>query len=701
MRFWFFLFLLLPASRALGAESAALMQALARVRAHPQLDTARVNRLNELAFVLRSTAPRDSRVRFEESLELAQLLGYQAGAAKAQLGLGFYYRKRNEYGPAQAYTEQARQTFARLHDLRNQLACTYNLAYIYSGQGNYLQALTYAQKALTIAEALRDPHWLVLMNAQMGIISTEVGEYAQARRYLEQCLQIARQHNNQPGVSQGLRGLGDLYRMQQQWATARRYYEQDVALTRQLGDEPGFLVEELNVADMAEHQGRYSEAFSYAYRVLRHLEELDVVGYLPWTQLVLARAHLHTNRPDSALYYGRASLQASQKSGVKESIRDASEVLTQASVQQGLFADAYRYQRLFSIYQDSLSSRALIRRLAAQQYAADLARQQTRIRQLTRNEQLIRQQNRQQQWLLGVSLVGLALVGGLSMVLWRSNQLKKRAYTQLEQQQQELLATQQQLVAAEKWAFVGELSAGIAHELQNPLSFMKKFAEVSVELLDHDSTRVPGSAVAASDGLQQEILSGLKQNLQEISQHGQRASSIITNMLAHARTGTSQQEATVLNDMVDKALQLAYEGVQLQYPEFRATLHTQLSASVGEVLLVPTEIERVLLNLFTNAFYALIERMRQPAAPYEPTLHVSTSREGGQVTIRVRDNGTGMEPQVQQQIFQPFFTTKPLGEGTGLGLSLAHDIVTKAHHGTLTVDTQPGKYTEFVVRLPA
>ncbi len=699
MKFWIFLLLLLPAGLALGARSPALVQALAQVRAHPQDDTVRVNLLNRLAFELRSEAPRDSRVRFEEALELARMLGYAVGQAQAELGLGFYYRKRNEYGAAQAYTERARQTFVRLHDQRNQLACTYNLAYIYSGQGNYTQALNYAQRALILAETLHDLHWLVLMNAQMGIIYTEVGEYRRARQHLERCLRIARQHANQLGVSQGLRGLGDLYRTQGNWSTARRYYEQDATLTRHLGDEPGYLVEELNVADMAERQGRYAEAFAYSYRVLRLLQQLDVVGYLPWTQLVLARAHLHTSRPDSALFYGRASLQASLRSGVKENIRDASEVLTQASVQLGRFPDAYRYQRLFGIYQDSLSSRALIRRLAAQQYTADLARQQAQISQLTRNEQLIRQQSRQQQWLLAVSLVGLALVGGLSVVLWRSNQHRQRAYALLKQQQAELLATQQQLVAAEKWAFVGELSAGIAHELQNPLNFMKKFAEVSVGLLENDGTLAPGAA-AASAGLQQEILSGLRQNLEEISQHGQRASSIITDMLTHARTGSSQHEPTALNPLVEESLQLAYKGLLAQKPAFQATLHTHCDAQVGTVSLVPTEIGRVLLNLFTNAFHALAARQQQQPAGYEPVLRVSTYRETGRVCIRVRDNGIGMRPEVQRQIFQPFFTTKPLGEGTGLGLSLAHDIVTKGHGGTLTVETQPGEFTEFVLCLP-
>ena len=495
------LLLVLLTASAAGAQTPGLQQLRAKVQAHPQADTARVNRLNELAFEQRSKAPRESRASFEQALQLARRLQYRFGEAKAQLGLGFYYRKRNEYGPAQLYTQQARQAFSELGDLRNQLACTYNLAYIFSGQGNYTQGLDHAQQALTLAERLKDPHWVVLMNAQMGIISTEVGEYEKSREYLERCLQLSRHHHNQPGVSQGLRGLGDLYRTQGKWDRARRYYQQDATLTRQLGDEPGFLVEEMNVADMEERLGNYPKAFAYSYRVLHQLRQLDVVGYLPWTQLVLARAHLHTNRPDSALIYGRASLQASLRSGVKENIRDVSEVLTQASVRLGDFPAAYRYQTLFGAYQDSLSSRELIRRIAALQYSYELDRRQTRISQLTRNEQLIRQKNQQQQWLLVVSLVGLGAVAGLSVVLWRSNRQKQRAYALLEQKQADLLATQQQLVAAEKWAFVGELSAGIAHELQNPLHFMKNFAEVSVAMLDQDGTRaVP--TLGATDGLQ-------------------------------------------------------------------------------------------------------------------------------------------------------------------------------------------------------
>ncbi|WP_143436976.1 ATP-binding protein [Hymenobacter mucosus] len=693
MKYWLLLLLLL-ASPVTWGQGTSLQRIQTQLQAHPQQDTGRVNRLNLLAFEQRSSAPRESKATFEEALRLAKRLGYTFGRAKAELGLGFYYRKRNEHGPAQRYTERARQGFAQVHDSLNHLACVYNLAYIYFGQGNYAQALSHAQQGLSLAEKLNNPHWLVLMNAQLGIISTQLGEYVKAEFYLLHCRQLSAQHNNQSGVSQSLRGLGDLYRTQGKWHTARQYYEQDAALASRLGDVPGHLVEEFNIADMYERQGHYPEAFTVGYRALAQLRKLDVIGYLPWTQLVLARAHLHTGRPDSALVYGQASLAASLRSGVKENVRDVSRVLTEASAKLGRYQDAYRYQRLSSIYQDSLSSRELIRRTAALQYGYELSRRQVRIQQLTQHAEQIRQQNRQQQWLLGVALLGLTVVGGLSAVLWRNNQQKQRAYALLEQQQTQLIATQKQLVASEKWAFVGELSAGIAHELQNPLNFMKKFAEVSVGLLSQES-----ASQDASD-LQQEIVAGLRQNLQEISQHGQRASAIIADMLAHARTGTSQRQPTDLNGLIQEYLRLAYEGLQAQDASFQATLTTDLHPQVGQVSVVATEIGCVLLNLFTNAFHAVTARMLLEPEGYAPAVSVSSSQEGEHVFIRVRDNGTGMSEEIKNKVFQPFFTTKPVGVGTGLGLSLAHDIITKGHGGTIRVETAEGIFTEFTVGLP-
>ena len=255
------------------------------------------------------------------------------------------------------------------------------------------------------------------------------------------------------------------------------------------------------------------------------------------------------------------------------------------------------------------------------------------------------------------------------------------------------------LVQAEKMAFLGELTAGIAHELQNPLNFVKNFAEVSTDLVDEITGDPRGPARDA--GLEQEILAGLKQNLQKISQHGQRASSIIKGMLEHSRSGTSQREPTNLNRLVDESLRLAYQGLRTKEKDFSAQLTTDFDPDLPAVLAVPQDLSRVLINLCTNAFHAVEERQRQhPDGSYQPEVAVSTQATAGGVQIRVRDNGIGMPEHVKAKIFQPFFTTKPAGQGTGLGLSLSHDIVTTGHRGTLAVESEEGKGTEFVVTLP-
>ena len=295
--------------------------------------------------------------------------------------------------------------------------------------------------------------------------------------------------------------------------------------------------------------------------------------------------------------------------------------------------------------------------------------------------------------LLGALLV-VVLLSGLGAFIYRQLRVNRGTLAQLRQ-------AQGQLVQAEKMAFLGELTAGIAHELQNPLNFMKNFAEVSTDLV----ADMHGARSGA--GLEQEILVGLKQNLQQISQHGQRASSIIKDMLAHSRTGAAPRQPTDLNHLAADSLRLAYEGLRTTDSAFEAVLGQELDPGMGPVALVPQDLGRVLLNLCANALYAVRERQRLVAAgpddgaPYRPTVTVSTRRAGGRaVEIRVRDNGPGMAKAVRARIFEPFFTTKPAGEGTGLGLSMSYDIVTKGHGGTLLVESREGEGTEFVITLP-
>ncbi|GAB2853303.1 ATP-binding protein [Hymenobacter ruber] len=684
-----------PAPAQPQLQTPAIDSLRAEVRAHSQPDAARVKSLNGLALELRNKAPDESAALFEEARQLAQLLGYTAGAAEAELGLGFYHRHRSEYTLAESLSEQARRDFELSGDRLGQTRSLYNQSSVYSEQGLYAKSLQANLRGLALAKAAHSQKWLAFLNTQLGITSTYLHEYEDARRYLMQGLRWARRSGDQNGIGHAYTGLGNLYRAQGQWAAAQRSYEQDANIFRRNNDETGLIFEEINVGDMEERQGHYPEAFANARRSLQRAQRLQTVGEVPRAQLVLARTFLHTGRPDSAIIYALRSLQATRRSGARQYSRDASQILAQASARRGDFAAAYRYEELFGAYRDSLSSSDLQRQAAVLEYRAELAKKQAQIGMLTSNSRLIQTRNRQQGWLLLGALLGLGAVGTLSAVLWRNNREKQRAYALLKQQQDELRAAQSQLVAAEKWAFVGELSAGIAHELQNPLAFMKNFADVSVGLLDH-------SPNAQSAGLEQEIMAGLKQNLLKISQQGQRASAIITDMLAHARTGTAPRVPTELNALVAEALALAYQGLRVQDTTFHATLVQDFAPNLAPVPVVPSDLTRVLVNLCTNALHAVRQRQReQEGATYQPTVTVCTRQTAaGTVEITVHDNGTGMPAHIREKIFQPFFTTKPVGEGTGLGLSLSHEIVTKGHGGTLTVESQEGEGTEFIISLP-
>jgi two-component system NtrC family sensor kinase len=262
----------------------------------------------------------------------------------------------------------------------------------------------------------------------------------------------------------------------------------------------------------------------------------------------------------------------------------------------------------------------------------------------------------------------------------------------------ELRSTQEQLIQAEKMASLGELTAGIAHEIQNPLNFVNNFSEVSAELLeelaDEQASPTPDAELEA------ELLVDLKQNLQKITHHGQRAASIVRGMLEHSRASTGERQLTDLNALADEYLRLAYHGLRAKDKSFNATLKTDFAAVLPLVEAVSQDIGRVLLNLFTNAFYAVRQRQLAGEPGYAPTVSVCTERVGDEVAVRVKDNGIGIPEAVKSKIFQPFFTTKPTGDGTGLGLSLAHDIIVKTHGGTLTVKSQEGEGTEFCVTLP-
>ena len=279
-------------------------------------------------------------------------------------------------------------------------------------------------------------------------------------------------------------------------------------------------------------------------------------------------------------------------------------------------------------------------------------------------------------------------------------QLRERT-TELSQSLDNLRAAQDRLVQTEKLASLGQLTAGIAHEIKNPLNFVNNFSSISTELIDELNEVLQGASLDAKTKDEVDELTGmLRGNLEKVVQHGKRADSIVRNMLLHSREGSGEHRAADINAIVEESLNLAYHGARAEKPNFNVTLKRDFDPAAGAIDVYPQEITRVFLNLISNGFYAAAKRKESAADDFEPTLSAATKNLGGKVEIRIRDNGTGIPQEVKEKMFNPFFTTKPAGEGTGLGLSMSHDIVVKQHGGTIDVSTEPGEFTEFIITLP-
>ena len=348
----------------------------------------------------------------------------------------------------------------------------------------------------------------------------------------------------------------------------------------------------------------------------------------------------------------------------------------------------------------NVSGSAVNNKIKALSFAAQL-----RDRQEKANIALLKEQNtnRQRQIALAFSiLVVVVIVMLVSLTNIRQKKANRLLSKQKEETQQALIklqATQAQLIQSEKMASLGELTAGIAHEIQNPLNFVNNFSEVSNELVEELQDERRKAKGERDEQMEDELLGDIKQNLEKINHHGRRADAIVKGMLQHSRKSTGAKELTDINKLADEYLRLAYQGLRAKDKGFNAALQTDFDTSIEQINIIPQDIGRVLLNLFNNAFWAVGERLRVEGDGYKASILVSTKKVDNLVEIKITDNGTGIPDAIKDKIFQPFFTTKPTGQGTGLGLSLSYDIV-KAHGWEIKVETTEGEGTKFIITLP-
>jgi signal transduction histidine kinase len=414
--------------------------------------------------------------------------------------------------------------------------------------------------------------------------------------------------------------------------------------------------------------------------------------------LGLAESFKRSNIPDSSIYYSKLALNTAQEGGFAKYILKASNFLANYYESLRNIDSAYRYQSLSIIAKDSLFSNEKINQIQ------NLSLDEAERRQKNEAAKLVLKNRIKLYGLLTLLFVFFVIV----FLQYKNNLEKKKTNLVLQRQKEEiqntllqLKATQSQLIQSEKMASLGELTAGIAHEIQNPLNFVNNFSEVNEELIGELKNELAMGNMRSAN----EIANTIKSNEQKINQHGKRADSIVKGMLQHSRASSGQREPTDINALADEYLKLTYHGLRAKDKSFNAKFETQFDPTLGKINVVPQDIGRVLLNLINNAFYAVTEKRRQLDGGYEPTVSIITRRinssgDGGEkVEVTVKDNGNGIPHKVIDKIFQPFFTTKPAGSGTGLGLSLSYDII-KTHGGEISVQSTEGEGSEFVISLP-
>ncbi|MEO6868788.1 MAG: ATP-binding protein [Ginsengibacter sp.] len=737
---------------AAKSQSNEIEKLKTQINSHPQQDTFRVNRLNDVGLI--DDLPADEKQKVaNEALLISSKINYSLGAGYALLNLGDANTQMGKKQEADAFLMQADSIVKKTGDqelaayvllrmaenlitTQNRKALNYYLQAeaIAEKTGNnkllsicqrrigaiynisftdYPRAMKYLLKSISTAEAVNCLDCLAASWSNLADLYNVIGDQKNSLLYYKKAEAATQETGNTNTRRSTLNNIGERYRLMGNYPEALKSYEEALAIeTRPYNIE----LLESNMADVYTHMDSLLLAFQYGFHSLAAAKQLKDREGEAWINGILSRAYLKKNMADSAIWHAQQGLAAAKETGSIEFMRDNTAALANAYAATKDFANAYTYHILFINFRDSMLNAEITNKSTVLKYNYDLAKKQTQITAL--NEQRKTQKN-----FLISALIVLVLIIITTFVLLRNNRQKQKANKLLQKQKHEieeqrdqtkkvlteLQQTQKQLIQSEKMASLGELTAGIAHEIQNPLNFVNNFSEVNTELIEEATEELDkGNSTEVKN-----ILQNIKANEEKINHHGKRADSIVKGMLQHSRQTTGEKEPTDLNALCDEYLRLSYQGLRAKDKSFNSAWKTDFDESIGSINIIPQDIGRVLLNLYNNAFYACTERSRSAVADklsrqaelveagldYQPTVSVQTKKLDDKVEITVKDNGNGIPQNIVDKIFQPFFTTKPAGQGTGLGLSLAYDII-KAHGGEIKVETKESERTEFIIQLP-
>jgi signal transduction histidine kinase len=529
----------------------------------------------------------------------------------------------------------------------------------------------------------------------MGILYSNSENYEKALTYYRKAIQLAKDANNDRVLIITYLTIGRSYFSvnQQDSALVALQTAYDLAMSVPYHRYLGSIL--LNLGRVYQSIGKKQTALEYFWTALKESTEHDYVRGIIATHLELADIYKEEGIKDSTLFHIKIGLSMAYRLNAPALLLRSYAALADFYKNAGNWDSTVKYQSLIIAMNDSIFNSKQVQQFQNIDFSA---RQQQQEIQAAKEEY----QDRIQKNLL---IAGLAVFLLAALFLWRSNRQRKKSNAILTKQNNEiaiamanLKTTQAQLIQAEKMASLGALTTGIAHEIQNPLNFVNNFSELNSELITELEQELENGNTSAAKAIAKDI----RENEEKINTQGRRADSIVKSMLQHSRSSKGINEPTDINKLAEEHLRLAYHGWKAKDKSFPVLLTTHFDESIGKINVIPQDIGRVLLNLYMNACYAVTEKrtnLSGSPSPYEPMITVRTKKNADNIEITVEDNGVGISPEIVGKIFQPFFTTKPTGQGTGLGLSLAYDII-KAHGGEIKVETQVGEGSQFIIQLP-
>jgi Signal transduction histidine kinase regulating C4-dicarboxylate transport system len=666
-------------------------------------DSNKVNSLIALSSSLLNTDGEKAREYANEAKMLADKLNFKKGQAYALKGIGMSYYFQGKYIETLLYWEKSLSIFQALKDKRGISNMLNNLGAVNFNQGDDEKAINYYLESLKVAEEIGDKLRIATVLVNLGAVYfNKESTQELALQYYLKALPLSEELKDNDAIGTSAVNIGEIYLKKGDDNSALKYFEKALeAYTKtDNGNVPYAMY---NIGRVFTHRRQFSEAIKsqgQAYEIaLKSARKKEMAQ----AKIGLAEAYRAKGDNNMAISAYKDALPIAQGIGANYELKNISLGLAELYALASDFKNAFSYQKLYTAVKDTLYNADMDKKLQSMALKFDLEKKQGEVDSLEKDKKQKEQENRLQQLFI-ISISGALLSAlFLSLILYRNNKHKQRSNAMLQSQKEELQhtleklkETQSQLIHAEKMASLGELTAGIAHEIQNPLNFVNNFSEVSKELLDEMTEELNKGNIEDA----KEIANDIIQNLEKINYHGKRADAIVKGMLQHSRSNTGLKEPTDLNVLSEEYLRLSYHGLRAKDKSFNASMKSDFDPSLGKVNVIPQDMGRVILNLLTNAFYAVNEKRKTADENYMPEVAISTKRQKDKVVIKVKDNANGIPEHALGKIFQPFYTTKPTGEGTGLGLSLSYDIITKGHNGQLLVDTKEGLGTEFTIELP-